>query len=75
MSLSALAAAIVALCRALPAAARLAELVAAQLAEQRRTAAHELIDQDRARILAMRAAPDFTTEALKAIADLEARHP
>lgn len=52
MSLSALAAALVALCRALPAAARLAEMVAAQLAEQRRTDAHEQIEADRARILA-----------------------
>lgn len=52
MNLAALAAAIVAICKALPAAAQLAEMVAAQLAENRRTQAYADIEADRARILA-----------------------
>ena len=52
MSLAALASIILAICKAVPAAAQLAELVGAQLAEARRTHAHADIDADRARITA-----------------------
>lgn len=52
MSLAALASIILALCKAVPAAAQLAELVGAQLAEGRRHAADELTQADLARVAA-----------------------
>lgn len=52
MSLTALASLILALCKAVPAAAQLAELVGAQLAEGRRHAADALTQADLARVAA-----------------------
>ena len=52
MNLAALASILLAICKAVPAAAQLAELVGAQLAEARRTHAHAENEADRARITA-----------------------
>jgi hypothetical protein len=50
MNLAALASIILALCKAVPAAAQLAEMVGAQLAESRRAKAHADNEADRIRI-------------------------
>jgi len=50
MNLAALASIILAICKAVPAAAQLAEMVGAQLAEGRRTKAHADNEADRIRI-------------------------
>lgn len=50
MSLAALASILLAICKAVPAAAQLAEMVGAQLAESRRAKAHAANEADRIRI-------------------------
>jgi hypothetical protein len=50
MNLAALASVILAICKAVPAAAQLAEMVGAQLAEGRRAKAHAANEADRLRI-------------------------